>query len=55
MEDCKLESCQLKNSLEQKYDVVVAYTPTSDTFLQFCKVVFFFILYQLFFTSNLEL
>lgn len=31
MEDCKLVACQLENSLKQKYDVVVAYTPYSDT------------------------
>lgn len=49
MEDCKLVvACQLENSLEQKYDVVVAYTPYSDTCLQLCKG-FFFILYQCFF------
>lgn len=54
MEDCKLVACQLENSLKQKYDVVVAYTPSSDTCLQLCKG-FYFILYQFFFTSNFEL
>lgn len=44
MEDCKLVvvACQLENSLEQKYDVVVAYTPSSDTCLQLCKKFCFF-------------
>lgn len=40
MEDCKLVACQLDNSIEQKYVVVVAYNPSSDTCLQLCKVVF---------------
>lgn len=48
MEDCKLVACQLENSLEQKNVVVVAYNPSSDTCLQFCKVVFF-ILYNFFY------
>lgn len=41
MEDCKLVACQLENSLKQKYDVVVAYNPSSDTCLQLCKGFFF--------------
>lgn len=56
MEDCKLVvvACQLENSLEQKYDVVVAYTPSSDTCLQLCKKFCFFHSIPFIFTSYLE-
>lgn len=38
MEDCSLST---RKQSRQKYDVVVAYTPSADTCLQLCKGFFF--------------